>query len=259
MRLRDIKIYSKRLIHMSIGFKKIPNSRPSKTVKRLLDKQTNKIIQKMRKQLNLKFRGVKVFDLSDNGSFNHYHLAILPERNMLNGRSLNIDLVKIRKLIKKVKVNCIVKIFGFKSKDNLFSYFSKRIAGYYGHKGSSFFLSTIMSYAEYREVFSNVRSVTLLSLPKGVCSSIAQSLLSVFSSDNTLCPYCKSNNLEFIKFYSLLDPGEPPPTLEDVIAQFSTEKIEFNEATPSDFEDAYNKLFPDDLVKPDFEFSGEYD
>lgn len=210
-RLMGMEIKARRLIHIVIGFKK-KKDLPNKDNKKVMEKQLSKLHRKVRKVLDIKFRGIRIFDLADDGCYEHYHYAILPERIMMNRRSLNIDVKLFRSLLKKVTKGKseVIKVFGFRSKSNLFHYFSKRTAGKYGHGKESFFLSDIMSYEEYRVNFFNVRSLVNIGFPEGICSINAQT--------PHKCPYCNSldvhlvdiipSNMEFIMPDWLLDVQE---------------------------------------------------
>jgi len=214
-RLMELPIKSKRLIHIVIGFKKT-QSEPTKSHKKIMEKQLQTLHRRIRKTLGYAWCGIRIFDLADNGCYEHFHYAIIPESKFMNGRSLDIDVVSIRKQLKSVtlKQSEIIRVYGFRSKRNLFSYFSKRMAGRYGHKKNVFYLEDIMTYVDYKLQFFNVKSCVLLGNPEGLSRSIAHPRMR--------CPYCKSFDIEKIITISSTEkfiPNEVIPWLSSVIQQ----------------------------------------
>jgi hypothetical protein len=138
---------------------------------------------------------------------------------MMNGRTLNIDVNKIRKLLENATNgdSIIIKVIGFKSKGNLFYYFSQRIAGKYGHGGNTFFLEDIMTYQEYHDGFFNVRSVTKLGFPKGISCSNALSI--------HRCPYCNSDDIVLVDILAVGEPFKPPDWLVEYEKWFTRNKL----------------------------------
>jgi hypothetical protein len=153
-RLECYKIKSTRLIHVSIGY---PSKHvlPSKKNKHDMEKILTKFHKLVRRFY--KWTSLRIFDMSQNCSFQHYHYALLPEQNQFDVRVL-------RKLIKKASNGKIktVSVHGFRSKRCLFKYMAKRMSGFYGHEKKEFFLEDVMSYQLYHELFFNVRSLVVI-------------------------------------------------------------------------------------------------
>lgn len=192
-RLMEKEITIKRFIHVALGY---PNDHTDLIShddrKRKLESVVNKTLRQIRKEKGLKMQGFRIYDLADDGNYGHFHFGLLPERGFMNGRSLNIDVDLIRKYLKKYsdgKIN-FIKIIGFRKKSSLFGYFSKRLAGRYGHGKKSFFLEDVMEYVDYREYFHNKRKLVWVGSKLdtvGVSCNIAQS--------KPNCPYCGSENV----------------------------------------------------------------
>ena len=209
-RLMDLKIKSRRLIHIIIGFKK-SSVLPNKIKKRDMEKNLTRLHNRIRKKLKLQFNGVRIFDLADNGCYEHYHYAVVPESLMMNGRSLQIDVKTIKRELKTVthSESEVVKVVGFRNKGSLFYYFSKRISGCYGHKKKTFFLEDVMEYQTYYTQFFNVRSLVKIGFPEGISCSNALS--------PHVCPYCGSEELYLVDILPTGESYKPPPWLENVI------------------------------------------
>jgi len=210
-RLMEFNIKSNRLIHIVIGFKKT-SGLPNKQNKKIMEKSLSKLHRRIRQKLNLKFDGIRIFDLADDGCYEHYHYAMVPESSMMNGRSLDIDVKLIRKTLKGVthSQSEIIKVLGFRSKRNLFSYFSKRVSGCYGHNTNSFFLEDIMTYQQYRTQFYNIRSLVTIGFPEGISCNNALS--------HHVCPYCGSEDVHPIDTLPTGEDFKPPPWLSDIIS-----------------------------------------
>ena len=157
-RLDCYRIKSTRLIHVSIGYPS-KHTLPSKKQKHDMEKILVKFHKLVRRFY--KWRSLRIFDMSQGCSYQHYHYALLPEKNQFDVRIL-------RKLIKKASNGKIktISLHGFRSKRMLFKYFAKRMSGCYGHEKETFFLEDEMSYQLYHDLFFNVRSLVVISSSK---------------------------------------------------------------------------------------------
>ena len=217
-RLISQKIRTTRLIHVVIGFKKNGGS-PNKLHKKDMERSLVKLHKKVRKKLNYSFNGLRIFDLADDGCYEHYHYALFPEKAFMNGRSLEIDVVKIRKLLKKVShgKSEIIKVIGFRSKRSLFSYFSKRISGRYGHREKTFFLEDVMSYEQYKINFYNVRNLVKIGNPEGLSRIHAQS--------SFICRVCGSEDIHIVEKTLIEEADKPPDWLLEEQKNIRTGKL----------------------------------
>jgi hypothetical protein len=196
VRLKGKLVNHKRLIHIVIGFPKT-NDLPNKSNKRRMEGLLSKFHRCVRKEFGLKFQGLRIFDLADDGCYDHYHYAIVPESKMMNHRQLNLDVKKLREMLVKATkgFSKLIIVLGFRSKKGLFDYFSKRVAGRYGHGNTVFFLEDIMSYDDYQKQFFNVRKIVIIGNPKGLSCNTAQS--------RSTCPYCGSTDVVNLGIYGI--------------------------------------------------------
>jgi len=201
-RLMEYDIKVSRLIHIVVGFPHDGDQKPDIARKKELEKILVKWHGLLRKN-GVQCRGMRIFDLADDGSYDHFHYALIPE----SGR---FPVNKARELIIKASKGSIqtLSVFGYRSKKALLGYFAKRTAGMYGHGGDSFFLEDIMSFEEYKTKFFNVRTVVILSsrLRRLTCN-IAQSHL----GKGMKCPFCGSEDLIKIETLKMGDRFKPPP------------------------------------------------
>lgn len=154
-KLNSYKIYSERLLHVIVGFPTKPEfHRENK-------KQEEKKMCEFHRQMKVvgfELKGLRIFDFQDKeDQYSHYHYALLPQKNQHD----------FFRAVNRVRANSggkfIVKMVGYRSKNTLFKYFAKRIAGKYGDGSESFFLSDRMSVEKYVENFYNVRSLVKIS------------------------------------------------------------------------------------------------
>lgn len=219
-RLTSYPIKSKRLIHISIGFPKdiVPETKSSK---KLMEWALTRFHRLVRKKYN--WLALRVFDMEQNGAYIHFHYAMIPEVKSL-------DLRFLRRMIQKASKGLIktINVHGFRSKRGLFKYFAKRVAGLYSHNEGKnkevFFLEDIMSYAQYHELFFNVRSLVIIGSPKllkkfGLTCNIAP----VSFSDVVDLPHNWIYTGVFIK----PDKAHPPPdheiTLDEALSYAKTQ------------------------------------
>jgi len=160
-------IKSRRLLHCAVGLP-VNYSGSLADNKKLLEGIVSKFMRNLRSRLNI--RALGAFDIAQRGSYLHIHLAFIPI-----GKQLDVRMC--RRILRKVSADLIkgFRIFGYRSRDSIFDYFSKRQAGIYDHGKDSFFLDDIITYKEYREGFFRKRTLYVYS-PRGVwlCSNISQ-------------------------------------------------------------------------------------
>lgn len=198
-RLKSLKIISKRMVHVIVGFPK-ENKKLDKHNKKELEKILVKFHRKLR--IHYLFRGIRIFDLADDGMYEHFHYAIIPE-------SKQLDVKVCRRILKQVSGGYVktLKVMGFRYKSGLLKYFAKRVSGLYGHGKHEFFLEDIMSYKEYKNYFFNVRFVTIIGrFPEGLTCINAQSRL--------CCPYCGSLDIEFVGITRVNEEFIPSKSIE---------------------------------------------
>jgi len=174
-RLNDIKLKTHRYYHITIGSNEL--------TKKELEKEIQKFIRKLRKK-GYKAYYIKVFDIGKRNHdttgkyFNHYHIAFLPE--IIEVRKFIFD---CRQAIKKSKA--VFNNIGWRSRNSIFWYFARRVAGQYGHKKAGYYyLDEILGLEKYLETFHRAKVLTY-SLPKGLVYN------TVLSSPVLECPYCK--------------------------------------------------------------------
>lgn len=201
LRLHNLKISSKRLIHLVIGFPYV--NRLNKALKTAQESILRQITKEM-KRLGTPLNAIRIFDISEKEGeyYLHYHFALLPSKDYMKFKQ-NFDQVR-----KKYKV--IVRMIGWRPIKSLFNYFAQRMAGQYGHKatGTDFYLSDIMSVKEYVQNFFNIRSYNLIGdFPRAKRGN----LVNIFLSRPEKCAYCGSTRLRLLPESYIQTLGDPPP------------------------------------------------
>lgn len=195
-RLMNIKINSSRLYHFTIGSNDLS--------KKQLEKAISKVVHKFRKK-GYKLSYIKAFDIGNTNIrktgklYLHFHIALLPEK---------IDIPQfismIRIYLKKINPFLNFSNIGWRSKENVFSYFAKRDAGIYGHnKTGYYYLKDIYPTQAYLEQY-NRRKFLSYSFPFGLIYN------NVPSPSPMLCPKCE-NPLTFAYYEPILSPYPPDP------------------------------------------------
>jgi hypothetical protein len=199
LRLHNHKIYSKRLLHLEIGF---PYTNPSqfRKEKQSQEKQM-RVFYKECKKLGIEIKGLRVFDFMEKQGvyFTHYHHAILPISIASKDYRKFIRLLQTARTttIQKTDRDFIVRCFGWRKKRGLFSYMAKRMAGEYGDssRGNQFYLPDIISPKEYLTQFHKLRSFVVISK---IPSRRLGNVQILFLSLPKICPFCKSDNIKLI-------------------------------------------------------------
>jgi hypothetical protein len=236
-RLHDSGIKNKRLIHAILGF---PSKPEYKRHDKLIYEKTMKLFFKKLKAAGMDFKGFRVFDYNDKKNpYIHFHAGLKPIR---------YDLKKISKIrqevIDELGLPFIFRIVPgiYRSRNTLFRYFAKRMAGLYGDtgkhlyarkKGSSrpypvyygFMLPDVMGLAQFSRELYDMRALATISYkaPKGKApkGKAPKGLLSCnivpdYSEILLECPDCHSNyirtSFKIVKEYSETPDVPPPPS-----------------------------------------------
>ena len=161
-----------------------------------LQKVVSKYVRYMRHKLGYNIYYVKVFDISkknfkDTGKlWFHFHLFLLPER-----MKPKLFIEQSHNTIKKVNNNAIFHNEGWRDTLPILSYFSKRVAGQYGHSKNSaddggepdyYYLPSIVNMQNYLDIYYRAKVLTY-STPKGYLTE------NVPSSFPSVCPFCTSS------------------------------------------------------------------
>lgn len=190
-RLDCIGIKARRLYHFVIGSNDLN--------KKELELVIGKFFKKLRKSHQAAY--IKVFDISKKHlaatgkMWLHYHIALLPEKIDVRGF---ISLCQC--ILNQADHRAVFQNIGWRTKDTVYSYFAKRMAGMYGHKKEGYyFLDDFLSMQHFFDIFYRSRSLTK-SIPEGLACTIAP------VSDPKVCPDCGSRML--FAYYELISEVE---------------------------------------------------
>ncbi len=161
-KLEKFDIRSEKLYHFTIGSNCMDKGE--------LELCIRKWVKKMRgcsyRDKNYKFRNlafVKVFDISNKyydstgKLFYHFHFAAFGDRI----KDVREFILLARTRLKMVASNAVFNNIGWRRKVKLFNYFSKRIAGVFGHVATGYYyLPELMSMEEYFEDWHNSKWLT---------------------------------------------------------------------------------------------------
>jgi hypothetical protein len=205
--LKSFKIKSPNLYHFEIGFEHISDL-DDKTVKVL--RRAVDLWMKEMKRLGTPVRALRVFDMlkKSSGYYLHFHFASLPVGDVRKFGQ-NCHLAR-ENMISKGQTPFIVRIEGYRPKKAIFDYFSKRMAGTFGHecKGTAQTFSDMMSLEQYFEVF--FRSKHLYS-SLGWKALPDSNLVRIVLSCPKICPHCSHNTFSLISNDYLGEQDHPPP------------------------------------------------
>jgi hypothetical protein len=223
-----------------LGF---PSKPEYKRQDKLIYEKTMKLFFKKLKAAGMDFKGLRVFDYNDKKNpYIHFHAGLMPIR---------YDFKKIQEIrketIKELGLKFIFKIVPgiYRSRNTLFRYFAKRMAGLYGDtgkhiyafkKGSSrpypvyygFMLPDVLTLDQFSLELYDMRALTTVNYrappvcpncgekhkkaPKGQLSC---NIVPDYLETPLECPDCHSNyirtSFKIVKEYSEIPDVPPPP------------------------------------------------
>ena len=203
--MQSYRIRTKRLYHFTLGFAPVKElTNPHRLSCDLIAKKFIKRIKTLFPDVYLIM--VRDINLSKEGFRVHYHVAGF---NIKDFRNFSYNLLREGKNLSEcLKMRVAVSLAGYQNKNTIFTYFSKRVAGVFGHtsKGDDFYYSDFMSEKDYFKVFYNKRKIWFF-LNNLVPSGTEFIRLISHSIEN--CPYCGSSHFRL----SPVNSFQPPPDL----------------------------------------------
>ena len=194
--LNNLIINSRRLYHFSIGSNRLTIKELSKTI--------TQYVQSMRKK-GYKIQYIKVFDINKKtkNHWFHYHIALLPESKLSN---INQFMDDSKSYLNKTKA--LFNNIGWRSKQNIFSYFAKRQAGQFGHKNQGYYnYPDVMSRLEWLENHLRKKNLTKsTAIKSGLIYTI-----NGHNSEPNLCPLCETKLLFSFNDYNAEQNFKKPP------------------------------------------------
>ena len=201
-RLMSLGTYTKILYHFVIGFKPVEKLSKSHLIK--CQAQVFKVIHEVEKT-HPKLHLIVVRDINKSKGLLrlHYHVASLPVKDF---RLLSNSLLRANKLVSELAgFNSIVQLIGYRGKEGIFDYFSKRASGVFGHelRGTNFSYPGVMDLKAYFETFYNTRTINLYNLSS---RRVATEFIRLIDGVPESCPFCGSKSYAL----SLKDGYDPP-------------------------------------------------
>jgi len=203
-RLKDFEVYSKRLIHLEIGFPL--QKKETKEDKQRRDKTLKQIKKEFKKIIEI--HGLMVLDIRERKEFYfvHYHLALLPVKGY------RLFMQTIRKIQEKFKGKATIRNEGYKPRESLFSYFSRIMAGLISSEDRhhSVLYKEIMTPEEYIDFFYRRRVLRAVCVSKPERSEVMFKCLGLTLPAK--CPFCNAElTFDDVKLVKDKEIEEPPP------------------------------------------------
>ena len=210
--LNTLKITSHNLLHIVFGFPHVQKISSSER------KRYSHVFSSLKKYFKGKLHMIVARDIKkcDDGLYVHFHAAQLPVKDF---REFRADLFRARKeIIKETGIKFTFRFKGYRNKENIYRYFSRRVAGIFGNikKQQTYGYSDFMTIQEYFEGFYRSKKIQLIDLkPRAKLSVLAIVLVDICKK----CPFCGSEDIVLVP-NGEIDGEEPPPsTLEAINKQ----------------------------------------
>jgi len=219
--LRSYGIKTERFYHFSINF--IPMPGLYDELRSVMDSTAREFINKLRKLVpQAYFIMVRDINKSKDGLRVHYHIISFGWKG-IRIPGIPVQLV-YKTLSEGVRKLLNTQLIGYRDKENLFDYFSKRAVGVFGHKseGTNFLYSDIMGEQEYLDVFYGKRKIWYYLKNLRVRRTELIKLLNEVPNN---CPICNHDHYHLINKKTY----KPPP---DTYYKIGQEFIRTNEYIP---------------------------
>lgn len=203
--LRDLKIKSKSLYHFVIGFRPVKKITKELRAKyRVILKSIIRDVEKTHPKLHLIIVGD--INRAETGLRYHFHIGSLPVKDF---RMLSVVLRKSCESVSECfKTSVGVQLIGYSRKSAIYSYFSKRASGVFGHERdfSNFGYPDVMKLKDYFEVFYRTKKIFLHHLK---CRHGVTEFIDLLDNLPEKCPYCSHKKFRIIPENIF----KPPPDL----------------------------------------------
>jgi len=227
-RLNDSGIYSKRLLHLIVGFPHVKIAGLKEAVKRH-GYVMSEYFKELHEVFGIEIEGIHVPDISRRNClpgelYLHYHFYLLP-CGFLPERVITPHRQGFKK---RFKTSFTFKVIGYRSRKSMFHYAAKRIAGLYGHgkryitatnhEGKpyrvefAFQLPDVMTFDEYCGSFNKIRGFSL-HLKKSRRSRSSSNTVPVSDRNLLSCPYCQSQRIKTSWKIVFKQGNIPPPAM----------------------------------------------
>jgi len=213
--LERLKVRSKSLIHLIVGFERIIGESKDKK------KQREEVLSSIKIELEkcgIKLHAVSVWDMNVHEKkgfkffYMHYHLALLPVKDF---RCL---MLAVRKVQEKFKGIATIRNEGYKPKKSLFNYFAKIQAGLVSteEEHHTVTYSKILTIQEFREFFYHKRMLRKWALSSVSCvlhdTSGREYMFKLLGiSLPKKCPFCGCELSRANVFLKKITEEEKPP------------------------------------------------
>lgn len=216
-RLMDKDIRSRRMFHLSIGFKPLPIGHipDFSHHQRVLQRWSRKV-----RKMGYNIRGCRVLDVSvhfdvDGGkAFWHYHYVLLPE---IGFKDCAADFNQAISWASEGELSN-VNVIGYRSKNSLLHYIAKRQASIFGHQHDKTFnpeghygYKDFVDIVDYIQHFHKKRKLVWLGSPVGLVYNTAP-------DSSIKCPHCGCEDVTELGVvdYWEVKGCDPPPRLSDI-------------------------------------------
>lgn len=206
LRLRSFNVRAPKLLHFEMGFAHVEEitKEEVKKLRRAVD-----LWMKEMEKLGSPIKALRIFDILKKGEgyYLHFHFASLPVGDVRKFGQ-NCHLAR-KKVMGELQLPFVVRIEGYRPLRSLYGYFSKRMAGMFGHKakGSDETFSSMMGLEQYYDVF--FRSKHLWN-SLGWKAKPDSNLVNLVLSKPQTCLHCSHNTFSLIS-NSYLGVEDKPP------------------------------------------------
>lgn len=206
LRLRSFGVKASKLLHFEIGFPHVEEI-TKEEVKKL--RQSANFWMKEMEKLGSPIKALRILDILKKGQgyYLHFHFASLPVGDVRKfGQNCHLAREKV---MGELQTSFIVRIEGYKPRKSLYDYFSKRMAGMFGHKkkGTAHTFSTMMSLEQYFEVFFKSKH---LWNSLGWKAKPDSNLVTTVLNKPKACPHCSHNTFTLVSNRYLGVDDKPP-------------------------------------------------
>jgi hypothetical protein len=188
-RLSNWNIKSQRLYHFTIGSRYMPKKQLEVHISEYMRRMRYGFASKSKSvypHKEYKMSYVKVFDIgtqnTEEGLYFHYHIALIPEASF----DVRMFMQDSKDVLKNINKDVIFNNIGYRTTKGILKYFSKRIAGLYGHKKTNYYnISDFFTFDQYMKTYYKAKVITY-SFPVGLIYNIMPCL------DGLLCSKCRT-------------------------------------------------------------------